>query len=160
ILQISNGMLAAHRIDIVHRDLKPANLFLENRGKEQPRFVRILDFGIAKFSPTVQEQTLTQSIGAPLGTPRYAAPEQLNGGKIGPPCDIYAIGTIAYEMLSGTTPFTGEPTELITEKMIGDPVHLSKLRPDLPAKLSDFVMRMIARLPKDRPADLQEVIEF
>ena len=108
-LQTSAAVAAAHEAGIIHRDLKPANIFIVQH-PEVPAVVKVLDFGIAKLASELLDDedslTLTQ-VGAMIGTPRYMSPEQCDGAELTPAADVYSLGCILYEMLTGTVPFSG-----------------------------------------------------
>jgi len=108
-LEVSAAVSAAHEAGIIHRDLKPANIFIQQR-KHAPPVVKVLDFGIAKVAAESLEESDQQPLtltGVMIGTPRYMSPEQCEGKPLTPAADIYSLGIILYEMLSGTTPFSG-----------------------------------------------------
>ena len=117
-LQISAAVAAAHEAGIIHRDLKPANIFMVQRA-EVPALVKVLDFGIAKLAAESLEEddikALTQ-VGAMIGTPRYMSPEQCDGAELTPAADVYSLGVILYEMLTGTVPFSGSTPLAIAMK--------------------------------------------
>src|SRR6476469_8603534 len=100
-LQISAAVAAAHEAGIIHRDLKPANIFVVQH-PEVPAVVKVLDFGIAKLAAELLDDE-----GAMIGTPRYMSPEQCDGLELTPAADVYSLGCILYEMLTGTVPFSG-----------------------------------------------------
>src|SRR5687768_10781922 len=117
-LQISDAVAAAHEAKIIHRDLKPLNI-LVTQSAEQPAVVKVLDFGIATLGKDEFEDDEDSTLGQPnsvIGTPRYMAPEQSNGSELTPAADVYSLGVIFYEMLTGMTPFTGSTPEEIAEK--------------------------------------------
>ncbi len=144
------GLASAHRAGITHRDLKPDNIFLaETDDGEVPK---ILDFGIARAS---REQGLTQS-GALMGTPAYMPPEQVAGQRdqIGPWTDVYAMGVILYEMLTGAVPFSAESvTEILRKVLAREFTPISELRPELPAPIQQVVERALANAHDERYPD-------
>lgn len=158
-LQAAAAVAAAHEAGIIHRDLKPANIFVV-QNSEVPSVVKVLDFGIAKLaSETLDEEeahTLTQ-VGAMIGTPRYMSPEQCDGAELTPAADVYSLGVILYEMLTGVVPFSGSTPLAIAMK------HTSELpRPPrefvsaIPEPLEALVLHALEKAPGDRPADANE----
>ncbi|MBD0372303.1 MAG: protein kinase [Pyrinomonadaceae bacterium] len=157
-LQISAAVAAAHESGIIHRDLKPGNIFVVQR-KHAPPIVKVLDFGIAKLATDAEGRevkNITQT-GVMIGTPRYMSPEQCDGAELTPSSDVYSLGVILYEMLTGTTPFSG-PTPLAVALK-----HSSELpRPPrefvstIPKGLEEVVLRALEKKPGDRPADAGE----
>jgi serine/threonine protein kinase len=112
--QVLNALEAAHALDIVHRDIKPDNVMLQSVPGD-PCFVRVLDFGLARFLESQRETSLL------LGTPAFMAPEQVTREGIGPWTDLYALGVLAFEMLTGRRPFDGEtPQEVLAKKLDPD----------------------------------------
>jgi serine/threonine-protein kinase len=160
-LQILSALEATHIKGIVHRDLKPANVFLIERGGNQ-QFVKLVDFGISKVRASEEDQTkgLTRT-GMLLGTPAYMSPEQAMGSSdITGSSDLYAVGVILYEMLTGQTPFAAESYVTLLMKILQDevPDPLS-LRPDLDSELAAIVLRSMAKQVPDRFADAAEFRE-
>jgi serine/threonine-protein kinase len=156
--QACTGVQAAHDAGIVHRDLKPENLFVVER--DHRPFVKILDFGISKFDPhlTGGEMATTRE-GASLGTPLYMPPEQVRGDKrIDARADIYALGIILYECVTGQRPYEAETLAhlavLIHE---GKAVPLSQLRPDAPPAFTELVHRAMANKPEMRFTTAREL---
>jgi serine/threonine protein kinase len=143
---------AAHQKGIVHRDLKPANVMFDTDRKE----VVVMDFGLARRT-AVKEADLTES-GMILGTPAYMAPEQARGASraVGPAADIYALGAILYEMLSGRRPFVGTVGEVIGQILHVQPQPPSKLRPDLDPRLEAVCLKAMAKDPAARYASMKE----
>jgi len=159
--QIADGVGAAHALGILHRDLKPANIFIM-KGKGDG-FVKVGDFGLAKIvNQTVTDisSNATPSSRGIIGTPEYMAPEQMQP-EIGVDAraDLYALGTIAYLMLGGKTPFTGDLMQLIMQKIMHKATPLSSLRNDVPKDVERVIMRSLEISPADRPASVNEWIE-
>ncbi len=155
-LQVSAAVAAAHDAGIIHRDLKPANIFIVQRA-EVPSLVKVLDFGIAKLAAESLEEdepkTLTQ-IGAMIGTPRYMSPEQCNGAELTPAADVYSLGVILYEMLTGTVPFSGSTPLAIAMKHTSElPRAPRDFVASIPAALEGVILHALEKNPEDRPAD-------
>jgi len=160
--QIADGVDAAHSLGILHRDLKPANIFIMTKGKGDG-FVKVGDFGLAKIvNQTVTDisSNATPSSRGIIGTPEYMAPEQMQP-EIGVDAraDLYALGTIAYLMLGGKTPFTGDLMQLIMQKIMHKATPLSSLRTDIPADVERVIMKSLEIRPEDRPASVIDWIE-
>jgi serine/threonine protein kinase len=161
--QIANGIEAAHEAGVLHRDLKPANIFIMQKGKSTgDGFIKVGDFGLAK----IVNQTITDagSDAGPasrgiIGTPEFMAPEQMQPelGMDGR-ADIYALGTIAYLMLGGRTPFTGDLMQLIMQKIMHQPPALSTLRTDIPPKVERAIMKALEIDASKRPATVADWI--
>ncbi|MBK9030623.1 MAG: protein kinase [Myxococcales bacterium] len=154
--QICRALAAAHTAGIIHRDLKPENVFLTIRDGTTD-FVKVLDFGIAKTTEAeeARERKLT-SPGMAMGTPEYMAPEQAAGRPADARCDVYALGAILYEMLTGVPPYQGDNfMEILTKKATVDPVAPIHLRSTIPAPVSALVAEAMARNPDDRPATME-----
>jgi serine/threonine protein kinase len=154
--QICRALAAAHAAGIIHRDLKPENIFLTIRDGTTD-FVKVLDFGIAKTTEAeeARERKLT-SPGMAMGTPEYMAPEQAAGRPADARCDVYAVGAILYEMLTGVPPYQGDNfMEILTKKATVDPVAPIHLRSTIPAPVSALVVASMARNPDDRPATME-----
>ena len=157
-LQISAAVSAAHEARVIHRDLKPGNIFVVQR-KHAPPVVKVLDFGIAKLAADALEEdeddqvTLTK-VGVMIGTPRYMSPEQCDGGKLTPASDVYSLGIILYEMLTGTTPFSGSTPLAIAMKHSSEtPRSPREFVASIPAPLEEIVLHALEKLPGNRPAD-------
>jgi hypothetical protein len=145
--RVAEALGAAHARGVVHRDVKPSNLFLV--GGELER-VRLLDFGIAKL--TLGESRATQT-GALIGTPGYFAPEQAEGGRVEPASDVFALGCVLFECLTGQPPY-GEVGGMVglTRLLLEAPPRLETAM-DAPAELSDLLARMMSRAASARPVD-------
>jgi len=151
--QLAEALTEAHDLGIVHRDLKPENIMLVRRGSDE-EFVKVLDFGIAKqLGP---ESTSLTGVGLAVGTPLYMSPEAASGAEVTPASDVYSIGILAYEMLSGELPFDGDaPGSVLLKQVHDEPPPLAakaaakKTSPGLVA----LVHRCLAKAPADRPKD-------
>ncbi|MGH9883923.1 MAG: serine/threonine protein kinase, partial [bacterium] len=158
--QICRALAAAHRESIIHRDLKPENIFLITRDGTAD-VVKVLDFGIAKTTEAeaARERRLT-SPGMAMGTPEYMSPEQAAGRAADARCDVYALGAIMYEMVTGVPPYSGDNfMEILTKKATQDPPPPGLVRSELPSQVSDLVMSAMARNPDDRPQTM-EALEY
>jgi eukaryotic-like serine/threonine-protein kinase len=158
--QICRALAAAHREGIIHRDLKPENIFLITRDGAAD-VVKVLDFGIAKTTEAeaARERRLT-SPGMAMGTPEYMSPEQAAGRPADARCDVYALGAIMYEMVTGIPPYSGDNfMEILTKKATVDPPPPLLVRNELPAQVSDLVSAAMARNPADRPQSM-ETLEY
>jgi serine/threonine-protein kinase len=158
-LQAAAAVAAAHEAGIIHRDLKPANIFVVQNA-EVPSVVKVLDFGIAKLAAeTLEEEdahTLTQ-VGAMIGTPRYMSPEQCDGAELTPAADVYSLGVILYEMLTGLVPFSGSTPLAIAMKHTSElPRPPREVIPSIPEGLEAIVLHALEKSPADRPADAAE----
>jgi serine/threonine protein kinase len=154
IKQIGRALAAAHNRGIFHRDLKPDNIMLQNlgRGEEQ---VKIIDFGIAKVRSSVVAPSTSLNLSP--GTVAYMAPEQLSGRPITAATDIFALGAIAYEMVTGRKPFNPETGfELLQMQQTGVRVKPADLRPSLPAEAQEVILRALNFSPGDRYNDPRE----
>ena len=160
--QIADGVEAAHDIGILHRDLKPANIFLMQKHKSGDGFIKVGDFGLAKIvSQTLTDfsSNATPSSRGIIGTPEYMSPEQMQPEMgVDTRADIYALGTIAYLMLGGKTPFTGDMMQLVMQKIMHKPAPLSSLRSDIPLDVERVIMRSLEIEPKNRHATVDEWI--
>ena len=156
---ILRGMIAAHANGMVHRDLKPSNILLEVEGGSLTP--RVTDFGIAKVWSADDDRPLTQS-GVAMGTPSYMAPEQIwDASAVDERADIFSMGTVLYEMLSGKRAFEGRHNiEVWSRITSGKRELLDALRPDLSSKVVRVVHRAMATDPEQRPADMQSLLKM
>ncbi len=160
--QIADGVEAAHEAGILHRDLKPANIFIMKGKSGDDGFVKVGDFGLAKIvNQTVSDANSkdTPSSRGIVGTPEFMSPEQMQP-EIGVDVrsDVYALGTIAYLMFSGRTPFQGDLMQLITQKVMHAPPPLSTLRSDIPKDVEKVIMSALETKPDNRPATVTDWI--
>jgi serine/threonine-protein kinase len=153
--QIADGLHAAHELGIVHRDLKPDNVIVAHSrsGREIPK---VVDFGIAKALTEAPQDALTRS-GLVIGTPEYMSPEQLLGDPVDARADIYSLGCILYQMLTGAPAFSADTREqMIRRRLHEAPPHLREVLPSLPSRLDTLLVHMLARSPADRLASAAE----
>ena len=157
IRRVADALAVAHRRSVVHRDIKPANIFLP---AGDVRRAKLVDFGIARHTRRVRELTLTGTL---IGTPGYMAPEQARGvDDVDPRADVFALGCVLYECLTGQAAFVGEQMIGLLAKILLDEVPpVRELVPDgaIPPRLDALVGRMLSKEPDDRPADAN-VIEI
>jgi len=141
-VQMAQGLVKAHGAGIVHRDIKPANTLVTSDG-----LVKILDFGLARLLG----QTGVTRTGTTLGTPAYMSPEQMLGSEVDARSDLWSMGVVLYEMLSGQLPFGGEHPATIAHAIThATPAPLTSLRSGIPIELERIVGRMLAKSPADR----------
>lgn len=144
---VLDGLSAAHAIGVVHRDVKPPNIFLTSSCP------KVLDFGIAKLLDGTAPIT---SRGVAIGTPRYISPEQASGDSVDARADLYAVGLLLYEMLSGESPFEDcKSEELLISHLTKVPARLATLVPGIPSELDHLVARLLEKKPGDRPPSAQ-----
>ena len=158
--QMAGALAAAHAKGIVHRDLKPDNVFLVP-DPEMPtgERIKLLDFGIAKLSADSGSQQKTRT-GSLIGTPTYMSPEQCRGVTVDHRSDIYAMGCILFEMLTGTAPFAGEGTgDILAAHIVAPPPAPSSRTAGIPPELDAFVLRLLAKDPAHRPQSCAELIQ-
>jgi serine/threonine-protein kinase len=146
--QILSALRFAHRHGIVHRDIKPHNVLVDGEGR-----VKVTDFGIARAGTSQMTET-----GSIVGTAQYLSPEQARGGEVDPRSDLYSLGVVLYELLTGKTPFDGEtPVEIAMKHLSNAPKPPSKLRPEIPPELDKVVLRALAKDPEDRYQSADEM---
>ncbi|MBN8226671.1 protein kinase [Corallococcus macrosporus] len=152
--QILSPLGAAHRASVVHRDLKPANVFMVER-PDAPPTLKLVDFGIAKVLQS--REGLTLADGSVLGTPDFMAPEQIRGGAVGPATDLYALGVMAFQMLTGARPFQGENVQVMFAHVEQAPPRPSSKVEGIPPELDALVLQLMEKDPAKRPASAEAV---
>jgi serine/threonine-protein kinase len=149
-VQVLEGLAAAHDAGIIHRDLKPDNIFILGSKAGRKDFVKLLDFGVSKFSALDAEMSMTRT-GAVMGTPYYMSPEQAKGNKIDQRSDIYSMGVVLYQAVTGRVPFNaGSFNELLFKIALETPEPLPKLVPGMPAAFVHIIERAMHREPSQR----------
>jgi len=156
--QVGEALIEAHAIGYVHRDIRPRNVLLQYR-RNRANFVKILDFGLAKLVEN-EGTAASTSLGMTFGDPRYMSPEQARGDAIDRRADLYQLGCVGYEMLTGQAPFVGGRVFDVLSRHVSEaPVMVSKLRADVPPWLEAAVMRMLAKKPDERFATMSRMVE-
>jgi serine/threonine-protein kinase len=150
-VHVSDGLSEAHAKGIVHRDIKPDNIILS------PRFVKVLDFGIAKHVGGTADPSLTMG-GMVMGTPHYMSPEQALGRTVDARTDIFSLGVVLYEMLSGSKPFVGDAvTEILLQIVMNEPRDIAQAAFGITPELAKIVRRCTRKQPEDRFASCDEL---
>src|SRR3954469_11858687 len=146
--QILGALAFAHRHGIVHRDIKPHNIVVGKDGR-----LKVTDFGIARSGASQMTE-----VGSIVGTAQYLSPEQARGAQVDPRSDLYSLGIVMYEMLTGKVPFTGDaPVEIAMKHLSSVPEPPSKVRPEVPSALDSVVMRALAKDPDERFDSAEEM---
>ncbi|MFO0601333.1 MAG: serine/threonine-protein kinase [Myxococcaceae bacterium] len=150
---------AAHGAGVIHRDLKPSNIFLVTQ-PDGSHFVKLLDFGIAKQASYARAETPQTRVSRVMGTPEYMAPEQARGEAVGPRTDLYALGVVAFQMLTGELLFDApNPYELVNQHLSKEPRAPSSLRAEVPRELDALVLSLLEKDPSERPPSAEAVRE-
>jgi eukaryotic-like serine/threonine-protein kinase len=154
--QIADGLSAAHELGLIHRDLKPDNVIV-TRKRDGKEIAKVVDFGIAKAVSDSPQDALTRS-GLVIGTPEFMSPEQLLGDPVDQRTDIYALGCMLYQMLSGAKPFDADSREqMIRRRLHEPPPHIREIVPSIPKRVDTLIAHMLARSTADRLASAAEV---
>ena len=161
--QLCDGLAAAHRAGVIHRDIKPANVFCQAPEREGCPNIKILDFGIAKMADATQGVQTQQ--GSLLGTPYYVAPERVMGvgSQLTASADLYSVGVILYEMLTGNVPFVADSfMGILARHVHSEPLDPRQAAPDraIPDSIASTCMRLLAKDPVDRPSAAELAIEL
>jgi serine/threonine protein kinase len=151
--KIALALHEAHANGLVHRDVKPANVMIDQRNEPI-----IMDFGLARQLDDGEDSRLTRD-GAILGSPAYMSPEQIEGQatKIGPACDIYSLGVILYELLTGQLPFQGSVASIIGQILAKEPIHPTRVRSQVSPRIADIALKAMAKRPQERFSSMKEV---
>ncbi len=150
-LQIGNGLAKAHAKDIIHRDIKPANILLS-----EDQQVKIIDFGLAKL----KGQTRLTRTGTTMGTIAYMSPEQIQGGVVDQRSDIWSLGVMLYEMLTGGPPFKGDYEQVVMYSILNEePEYITKIRGDVPVQIEQILNKILTKDPVKRYQSIEEVLE-
>lgn len=148
-IETARALSFAHARGIIHRDIKPANILVDADDD-----VRVADFGIARAATDTGVTT-----GGMIGSPQYASPEQVMGEEVGPSSDLYSLGVVLYEALTGVRPFDGPtPAAVALERLRVDPPAIRTIDPTVPVSLEQTVMRLLERNPEARPSSAAEVV--
>ena len=148
-VQLCDGLEHAHQRGLVHRDIKPSNVMLARQTGSAAWLVKLIDFGLVRPAEPCADLTQTQGF---VGTVRYASPEQITGGTLGSPSDVYSLGLVFYEMLSARFPFEATTGPGLAAAHAGErPRPLAALRTGLPSAVSAIIDRCLSKSPEDRP---------
>ncbi len=154
VTEIASGLDIAHAVDLVHRDVKPENILLDKDGR-----ALLTDFGIAREVPFHRQGNAAQTLaatGLPVGTPEYMAPEQLRGGAVDQRADIYALGSVLYELLTGRVPHEADTPYEVAALVLTEPtVPPSRRNGDISPELEQVVMKALAKIPTQRYPDMR-----
>ena len=150
--QVGSALDYAHSQDVIHRDIKPSNVLIDERGN-----TFLTDFGIAKL---VAETAQFTASGAVIGTPAYMSPEQSMGQPVDYRCDIYSLGVVLYELVTGRVPYEAETPLAVLLKHVNDPLPLPRqIKPDLPEAVERVILKAMAKAPDDRFQSAQQMVD-
>ena len=149
VCQVLDGLMVAHERGIVHRDIKPENVLVIGGS-----IAMLADFGLARL---IASERMT-AVGTLMGTPAYMAPEYVQGQPPDSRCDLYSVGVMLFELLTGHVPFEGDdPNDVLTRQIVEPPPRLAGLRPDLPPRVDELVMRLLSKRPAERARNAADV---
>lgn len=155
--ELLSGLYAAHQVGVIHRDMKPGNCFLERQADGGSR-LKLLDFGLARQADRAGGSIRPTNPGTLVGTPAFMAPEQVMGQKVTPATDLYAVGGIAYQLLTGHLPHEAPSAiEVLTQKMKQEPMHPKQWNPRLEDDVDAWILSLLDRDPARRPRDADAV---
>ncbi len=154
--EIARALAAAHAKGLIHRDVKPGNIWIEQAGGDKTKTkIKILDFGLARFTHQVAGPTLA---GMVVGTPHYLSPEQARGKELDPRSDLFSLGVVLYRLATRAFPFDGTDTlSVLSALAIDSPPPISENRPDVIPEVEAFILQLLEKEPVDRPASAEEV---
>jgi serine/threonine protein kinase len=156
--QVAEALGEAHAHGFVHRDIKPSNILLASAEPGKPRAL-LADFGIARAIDVLSDEKLTES-GIALGTASYMSPEQSSGGRVDGRADLYSLGCVLFEMLSGGPPFTGGSSQAVRARHVMDPVpSIRTVRQTASHGLESVIVKAMAKVPADRYHTAAQLIE-
>ena len=151
--QLAHSLVVAHEQGVIHRDIKPQNLLLDASG-----VLKVMDFGVARLADQTSQLT---EVGLLVGTPAYMAPEQMLGESFDERIDLYAMGVVLFECLTGRLPFiASSPVALIAKLMMEKPPSPMELNAEVPSAVSALVLRLLAKEPGQRPASAAELVRL
>ena len=156
LIEVFDALSAAHSHGVIHRDLKPSNLFLV-RERDGSESVKVLDFGLAKR--TTAPDNVASNSEIIVGTPHYMAPEQALNEAVGPQTDLYAVGVIAFEMLTLRRPFPSRSNLELVAHHLKSPPPRPSFYVELPARLDEFILGLLAKDPQQRPASARQAAQ-
>lgn len=154
--ELLSALSAAHAVGVIHRDLKPGNVFVEKKPDGQ-KGIKVIDFGLAKQADRAGGSVKPTNPGTLLGTPAFMAPEQVLGTKVTPATDLYAVGGIAYQMITNHLPHEAPSAiEVLSQKMQHDPIRPKQWQPTIDEEFDAWIMNLLAREPEKRMQDAEE----
>jgi len=159
IREVALGIAAAHESNLIHRDIKPDNIWLESDGQGRPwKRIKLLDFGLATSVSNTEEGS--NESGMIMGTPHYMAPEQARGLPLDNRCDLFSIGCVLYQMISGELAFKGDNAlKIMNALALHEPKPLNLIDPTVPFKVAELVQNLMAKKPSERISSANDLIK-